>query len=180
MAVHSLSKRSNLAGLRAGFYAGDPELVDYLSELRKHCGLMVPGPVQAAASVALDDDAHVLVQRDIYVRRLRMLADIFAEAGIACSLPGGGFYLWVESPTASSPGAPTRGGERAGSRSVSDADWAFTEALARSAGMLVSPGSFYGEAGRSFVRVAAVQPDDRIELAGRRLCEKGFELEAPM
>ena len=63
LAVHSLSKRSNLAGLRVGFYAGDPELVHYLSEVRKHAGFMVPGPVQAAAAVALDDDAHVDAQR---------------------------------------------------------------------------------------------------------------------
>jgi len=59
LAVHSLSKRSNLAGVRAGFYAGDPELVQYLSEVRKHAGMMPPAPVQAAAAVALEDDLHV-------------------------------------------------------------------------------------------------------------------------
>ena len=59
VAVHSLSKRSNLAGLRVGFYAGDGELVTYLQEVRKHVGLLVPGPAQAAGVVALDDDEHV-------------------------------------------------------------------------------------------------------------------------
>ncbi len=63
VAVHSMSKRSNLAGARVGFYAGDAELVRYLQEVRKHVGMMVPGPAQWAAVVALDDDEHVAVQR---------------------------------------------------------------------------------------------------------------------
>ncbi len=73
VAVHSLSKRSNLAGLRVGFYAGDAELVHYLQEIRKHVGMMVPGPAQAAGVAALDDDAHVEVQRERY--RLAPRAD---------------------------------------------------------------------------------------------------------
>ena len=73
VAVHSLSKRSNLAGLRVGFYAGDAELVEYLKEVRKHVGMLVPGPAQAAGVVALDDDAHVAVQRDRYRERLDVL-----------------------------------------------------------------------------------------------------------
>jgi aspartate/methionine/tyrosine aminotransferase len=161
LAVHSLSKRSNLAGLRVGFYAGDPELVSYLSEVRKHAGLMVPGPVQAAAVTALDDDAHVEVQRDVYRRRLRRLAEVLGDAGLEARLPDGGFYLWVPAPD----GAPARGAD--------DPGWALTAALARAGGVLVSPGSFYGEEGRGFVRVAAVQPDDRIELVARRLAEHG-------
>ena len=64
VAVHSLSKRSNAAGLRAGFYAGDADVVHYLSEVRKHVGMLVPGPVQAAAVAALDDDAHVAEPRE--------------------------------------------------------------------------------------------------------------------
>ena len=78
LAVHSLSKRSNLAGVRAGFYAGDAELVHYLSEVRKHQGLMVPGPSQAAAIAAWGDDHHVQVQRDRYRRRLELLLEAFA------------------------------------------------------------------------------------------------------
>ena len=82
LAVHSLSKRSNLAGARAGFYAGDPELVRYLAEVRKHAGFMVPGPVQAAAVAAWADDAHVDEQRERYRRRLDAMADRARQAGV--------------------------------------------------------------------------------------------------
>ncbi|HEY8059549.1 MAG TPA: aminotransferase class I/II-fold pyridoxal phosphate-dependent enzyme [Acidimicrobiales bacterium] len=147
LAVHSLSKRSNLAGLRAGVYAGDPELVTYLREVRKHAGMMVPGPVQAAAVAAWEDDAHVDEQRDRYVRRLELMAAVLAEAGVPCELPSGAFYLWVPAP---------------------DGDaWALTRRLAAEGGALVAPGEFYG--GDDHVRIAVVQADDRLELVGRRL-----------
>ena len=138
VAVHSLSKRSNLAGLRAGFYAGDGELVRFLAEVRKHAGLMVPGPVQLAAGVALADDEHVSVQRGRYRERLDLMRAAFVAAGVDVPAPEGTFYLWVPAP---------------------DGDaWAFTERLAKEAGVLVSPGEFYGPAGAGHVRVAAVQP----------------------
>ena len=79
LAVHSLSKRSNLAGLRAGFYAGDPALVHYLSEVRKHAGAMVPGPVQAAATVALGDDVHVDAQRERYAERIEFFREVLGR-----------------------------------------------------------------------------------------------------
>jgi succinyldiaminopimelate transaminase len=146
VAVHSLSKRSNLAGIRVGFYAGDPELVRYLQEVRKHVGMLVPGPAQAAGVVALDDDEHVAVQRSRYHRRLERMAEILgAWSGRAVPLPAGGFYLWL----------------------TVDDDWAFTERLAAEGGALVSPGDFYGST--DHVRVAVVQPDDRIELVAERL-----------
>ena len=150
LAVHSLSKRSNLAGVRAGVYAGDPELVTYLREVRKHAGFMVPGPVQAAAVAALDDDAHVEAQRSVYLQRLRtMAATLTAWSGIDIPLPAGGFYLWFPVP---------------------DGDaWGFTERLAAEGGALVSPGEFYGPAAADHVRVAVVQPDDRLALVARRL-----------
>ena len=150
LAVHSLSKRSNLAGLRVGFYTGDPELVSYLSEVRKHAGFMVPGPVQQAGAVALDDDGHAAAQAARYRSRLQRLQQILADAyDLEVPLPGGGLYLWVPAP---------------------DADaWAFAERLAADAGCLVSPGEFYGPRGAGHVRIAAVQPDDRIELVARRL-----------
>ena len=98
LAVHSLSKRDNFAGARIGFYAGDPEFVHYLREVRKHAGLMPPGPVQQAGIVALDDDAHVEVQRERYRRRLDTLVDMLRAAGYEAADPGGAFYLWVGAP----------------------------------------------------------------------------------
>lgn len=148
VAVHSLSKRSNLAGVRVGFYAGDAEIVDYLKEVRKHAGFMVPGPAQAAAVAALDDDAHVAVQRDRYESRLEMMAKTLSRwSGIDIPLPAGGFYLWFP---------------------VDDA-WEFTEKLAREGGALVSPGDFYGVDAAKFVRVAVVQPDAKLALVAQRL-----------
>lgn len=158
LALHSLSKRSNLAGVRVGFYAGDDDLVHYLSEVRKHAGLMVPGPVQAAAVVALDDDGHVEAQRARYRRRLELLAGALADVGLKCALPAGGFYLWLP--------VPSWAAER-GAAEQRDGSWVLTEALARIAGILVSPGEFYGADG--FVRIALVAPDDRLDLAVSRL-----------
>jgi succinyldiaminopimelate transaminase len=149
VAVHSLSKRSNLAGLRVGFYAGDAELVHYLSEVRKHAGFMVPGPAQAAGIAALADQHHVELQRTRYRHRLERLAGVLGHMGLHVGLPGGGFYLWVPAP---------------------DGDaWGLAERLARTLGIVVSPGEFYGPAHPGFVRVAAVQPDDRIDLVAARL-----------
>ena len=152
VALHSLSKRSNLAGVRAGFYTGDPDLVRYLQEVRKHVGMMVPGPAQAAAAVALDDDGHVELQRRRYRSRLECLAEALAAwSGLPVRLPRGGFYLWFE------VGADAAAG------------WAFAERLAHEVGVVVSPGEFYGPSAAGYVRVAVVQPDERIELVARRL-----------
>ena len=149
LAVHSLSKRSNLAGLRVGFYAGDADLVYYLSEVRKHAGFMVPGPVQAAAVVALDDDVHVDEQRERYLERLWFFADVLRAEGAKVELPGGSFYLWARAP--------------------GDDAWAFTNDLAERGGVLVSPGDLYGPAGAGHVRVAMVQPMERLTLVAERL-----------
>ena len=149
IAVHSLSKRSNLAGLRVGFYAGDAELVHYLSEVRKHVGMMVPGPVQAAAVAALSDDAPVDEQAERYRRRLARAAQIFQAVDLEAPMPHGGFYLWAEAP---------------------DGDaWAFTNRLAKEGGCLVTPGDTFGAAGERYIRAALVQPDDRLELVAQRL-----------
>ncbi len=149
VAVHSLSKRSNFAGARAGFYAGDAELVGYLSEVRKHAGFMVPGPVQAAGAAAWADDSHVVEQAARYHERLVVLVDALGSVGLDARLPGGAFYLWVPAP----------GGDA----------WALARRLAAEGGALVSPGEFYGPAGAGHVRVAAVQPLDRIRLLAERL-----------
>jgi succinyldiaminopimelate transaminase len=160
LALHSLSKRSNLAGVRVGAYAGDAELVSYLSELRKHAGLMVPGPVQAAAAVAWADDAHVEQQRRRYRHRLERLVQVLGAAGLDATMPAGAFYLWVPVPAWAHDQGADEG--RPGA-------WVLTEALAAAGGALVSPGEFYGESAAGFVRVAAVQPDERIELVAKRL-----------
>lgn len=149
VAVHSLSKRSNLAGARAGFYAGDAELVHYLSEIRKHQGMMVPGPVQAGAIAAWNDDAHVEGQAEIYRRRLERLIGQLARLGVAATMPAGAFYLWVPAPNGDA--------------------WALAGWLADSVGMVTSPGEFYGDLAAGFVRVAAVQPDSALDLIDARL-----------
>ena len=148
VAVHSLSKRSNLAGVRVGFYSGDAEIVEYLKEVRKHAGFMVPGPAQAAGVAALDDDEHVRVQRERYKSRLEMMAKTLTTwSGFDIALPSGGFYLWFNAGDA----------------------WEFTEKLAHEGGALVSPGDFYGAGGSHNVRVAVVQPDAKLAMVAKRL-----------
>jgi succinyldiaminopimelate transaminase len=152
VAVHSLSKRSNLAGVRVGFFAGDPELVEFLRAVRQHAGLMVPGPAQAAGVAALSDDDHVEGQRARYRERLDFLAGVLGDYGCPVDLPQGGFYLWVPVPA-----------DR-----WTDA-WAMAAALAADGGLLVSPGDLYGPDGAGHVRVAVVQPMERLALVGERL-----------
>jgi succinyldiaminopimelate transaminase len=152
LAVHSLSKRSNLAGVRAGFYAGDPELVGYLRLVRQHAGMIVAGPVQDGAIAAWRDDEHVDEQRARYRRRLGVVCEALADAGYTVTLPEGSFYLWV-------------------SRRGVDDGWQVAGELADAAGMLVSPGELFGAAATDHVRVAMVQPDERLALACSRLAE---------
>jgi aspartate/methionine/tyrosine aminotransferase len=149
VAVHSLSKRSNFAGGRVGFYAGDGDLVQYLLEVRKHVGMLPAGPNQAAAAAALGDDRHVDEQRDRYLTRLERVREILEHVGVSAPLPAGSFYLW----------APAPGGDAMG----------LVDRLAADAGTLVAPGDIFGPAGAGHVRVAVVQPDDRIELMATRL-----------
>lgn len=153
LAVHSLSKRSNLAGIRSGFYAGDAELTAFLIEVRKHAGLMTPGPVQAAAVVALGDQDHADEQRRRYRERLERLRSTLAHAGVDVPLPGGSFYLWVPAP----------GGDA----------WGLVSRLAVEGGLLGSPGEFYGEAGRGHVRLAAVASVESLDLVASRLRATG-------
>ncbi|HYT09369.1 MAG TPA: succinyldiaminopimelate transaminase, partial [Mycobacteriales bacterium] len=147
LAVHSLSKRSNLAGYRAGFVAGDPGLVAALLEVRKHAGLMVPAPVQAAAAAAYRDDAHVAEQRQRYARRRALLRPALETAGFTVQHSEAGLYLWA-----------TRGEDC----------WAAVDALAAQ-GILVAPGAFYGPAGNRHVRVALTATDERVAVAVHRL-----------
>jgi aspartate/methionine/tyrosine aminotransferase len=110
--------------------------------------MLVPGPAQAAGAVALADNEHVAVQRERYLGRLRRMAHVLSVwSGLPIDMPAGGFYLWFDAADG----------------------WAFAERLATEGGALVSPGDFYGAGGANNVRVAVVQPDDRIELVARRL-----------
>lgn len=150
LALHSLSKRSNMAGMRAGFYAGDTDLVAYLVETRKHAGFMIPTPVQAAAVAALGDDAHVAEQRARYEARRTLMLDGLAAHGL---VHDGGpclFYLWLRSERGADDG------------------WEIAAKLAH-AGTLVAPGDLYGAAGADHVRLALVQPTERLQLALTRL-----------
>jgi succinyldiaminopimelate transaminase len=148
LAVHSLSKRSNLAGYRAGFVAGDPALVTELLELRKHAGMMVPAPIQAAMSAALADDAHAEQQRARYAARRARLRPALEAAGWTVEHSEAGLYLWA---------------------SHQDLDcWASVSRLA-GLGILVAPGEIYGPAGRRHVRVALTATDERIDAAIARL-----------
>ncbi len=147
LAVHSLSKRSNMAGYRAGFVAGDPEIVTPLLEVRKHSGLMLPGPVQAAMVAALGDQQHVVEQRERYRRRRALLRPALESAGFSVVHSEGSLYLWC-----------TRGEDGRGS-----VDW-----LAE-LGILVAPGDFYGRDSTGYVRVALTATDERIAAAAQRL-----------
>jgi succinyldiaminopimelate transaminase len=149
VALHSISKRSNLAGVRAGFYAGDSTILKYLRSVRQHAGLMVPGPVQAAVALAYGDDAHVEEQRARYHRRLELLSRALKHVDVDAPMPEGSFYLWC-----------SRGGMDG---------WELAALLAERSGLVVSPGELYGEAGKNFVRLAVVQPDERLELVASRL-----------
>lgn len=150
LVVQSLSKQSNLAGYRAGFVAGDPRLVASLLEVRKHAGMMVPAPVQAAAAAALADDAHVVEQLARYRRRRAVLREALETAGYVVEGSAAGLYLWVRAP----------GVGQDGWRTVAD--------LAE-LGILVAPGAFYGPSGARHVRVALTATDDDIARAAARL-----------
>jgi succinyldiaminopimelate transaminase len=148
LAVHSLSKRSNLAGYRAGFVTGDPALVAELLEVRKHAGMIVPAPVQAAMTAALNDDRHAAEQKQRYGARRARLRPALEAAGWIIDDSVAGLYLWASHPELDC--------------------WGSVRRLAE-AGILVAPGEFYGVAGLRHVRVALTATDERIDAAVRRL-----------
>jgi aspartate/methionine/tyrosine aminotransferase len=147
LAVHSLSKRNNLAGYRAGFVAGDPALVARLLEVRKHAGMIVPAPVQAAMTAALGDDTHAAEQRARYAARRARLFPALESAGFVVDGSAAGLYLWA---------------------SAGEDCWASVDRLA-ALGILVAPGEFYGPSGGQHVRVALTATDERIDAAVARL-----------
>ncbi|WP_069164219.1 succinyldiaminopimelate transaminase [Nocardia altamirensis] len=147
LAVHSLSKTSNLAGYRAGFVAGDPALVAELLEVRKHAGMMMPFPIQAAMTAALGDDTHEAQQRERYRARRDVLRKALAAAGFRIDDSEAGLYLW------STRGEPCR----------TTLDWLADR------GILAAPGDFYGPTGAEHVRIALTATDERIATAAQRL-----------
>ena len=147
LALHSLSKRSNLAGYRAGFAAGDAAAIAAIIEARKHIGLLVPAPVQAALVAALGEDAHVAEQKARYAVRRQQLKSAVESAGFRVEHSEAGLYLWC-----------TR----------DEACWDTVEALA-AVGILAAPGEFYGDDGADHVRLALTATDDRIAAAVERL-----------
>ena len=147
LSVYSLSKQSNLAGYRAAFLAGDGALVADILTARKHLGLMLPGPVQAAMVAALGDDAHVAAQRERYRARRDVLRPALERAGFRIDHSEGGLYLWA-----------TEGRDA----------WETMGALAER-GILAGPGHFYGEHFPQHVRFSLTATDERIAEAARRL-----------
>ena len=147
LAIHSLSKSSSLAGYRAGFVAGDPSVVAELLAVRKHAGMMMPMPVQAAMVAALDDDDHEREQRARYERRRAMLLPALQSAGLTVDHSEAGLYIWA------TRGEPCRD----------------TVSWLAQRGILVAPGEFYGPAGVQHVRVALTATDERIAAAAQRL-----------
>lgn len=147
LAIHSLSKRSNLAGYRCGFVAGDPAVVGELLAVRKNLGLQMPGPQQIAMAVALGDQEHVRAQHALYAARRAVLREAFTAAGFRIDHSEASLYLWA-----------TR-----------DQDCWDTVGQLADLGILVAPGSFYGAAGNQHVRVAFTATDEQVNQAHARL-----------
>jgi succinyldiaminopimelate transaminase len=147
LSLYSLSKQSNLAGYRAAFVAGAPNLMPTLVNSRKHAGMIVPGPIQHAMVVALGDDEHVVAQREIYRARREMLRPALENFGLTIEDSVAGLYLWC-----------TEG----------QSSWQTLQRLAE-LGIVAGPGAFYGTAGDLHVRVALTGSDERIAAAVERL-----------
>jgi len=147
LAIYSLSKQSNMAGYRAAFVGGDPALIARLTKARKHAGLMVPAPLQAAMAVALADDAHVREQKERYRARRDLLRPALEDAGFRIDRSEAGLYLWA-----------TEGRDA----------W---ESIGRLAdlGILAGPGHFYGPHFPQHVRLSLTATDERVGQAARRL-----------
>ena len=147
LAVHSLSKRSNLAGYRCAFVAGDPVLVGELLAVRKNLGLMMPGPQQVAMAAALGDTAHAEEQHARYAARRAVLRAALEGAGFRIDHSEASLYLW----------------------SSRDEDCWTTVSWLADRGILVAPGAFYGRGGGQHVRVAFTATDERVAAAAARL-----------
>ncbi|MDK6258959.1 succinyldiaminopimelate transaminase [Corynebacterium frankenforstense] len=156
LAIHSLSKTANFAGYRGGFFAGDPGLIAELTQVRKHAGLMVPYPIQAAMTAAYGDDDAEHVQKLRYAVRRAKLLEALIGAGFTVEHSEAGLYLWA---------------------SLGENGRATVDRLAE-LGILVAPGEFYGPAGENFVRVGMTADDAHVDEAAQRLRAASAELRA--
>lgn len=145
LAVHSLSKRSGMTGYRSGFVAGDPELIATYRRFRTSMGTAPQEFVQAAATVAWTDDAHVAERLAVFAEKRRVLLDLCKVRGLRVHGSTAGLYLWVEVP-----------------QGVADVDYA---ARLREVGILTAPGSFFGKGQERFVRLALVPTADECRAA---------------
>jgi len=147
LALYSTSKQSNLAGYRAALVAGDGEFIQTILGVRKHLGLIMPAPIQAALGAVLGDDTRVAAQKEIYRGRRQLVRQALLAADFRVDHSEAGLYLWV-----------TR-----------DEDCWDTLSWFAQRGVLVAPGSFYGEGGERHVRVALTVSDKHAEALGARL-----------
>ena len=145
LAVHSLSKRSNLAGYRAAFVIGDSKLIDQIRQIRKHAGLIVPLPVQQAMIAALSDDNHAIEQAERYEKRRIKLITALSKAGFTIEHSQAGLYIWCSK----------------NEDCYKTVDWF------ANLGVLVTPGSFYGS--EKFIRIALTATDENIDLVVERI-----------
>ena len=147
LAIHSLSKRSSIAGYRAAMMIGDKELIARILEVRKHAGMMVPLPVQKAMIAALGDNSHVAEQRNRYNARKTKVRSAIEKHGFRIDHSEAGLYLWA-----------TR----------DERDWDSVAWFAER-GILVTPGHFYGEKGSQYIRIAMTATDAQIDELVKRL-----------
>ncbi len=150
---HSLSKRSNLPGLRSGFVAGDAHVLADYFKYRTYHGCAMPVHVQAASAAAWNDEEHVLANRAEYRRKFVSVTSIL-EAVLPVKTPEGGFYHWVATP---------------------EDDQTFARDLFAERNITVLPGSFLGREaqgrnpGRNHVRIAWVAPAEQCVAAAERI-----------
>lgn len=149
LAIHSLSKRSNLAGYRSAAVLGDANLIKDIIAARKHAGMLLSSPVQAATIAALTDSDHVVQQRELYHNRRNILRQALTDAGLTIEHSQAGLYLWTSAGT----------------------DCMELVNRLANVGILCAPGTFYGSAGAKHVRIALTATDERISKVGARLAQ---------
>ena len=147
LVCYSLSKQSNLAGYRAAFAVGDAKLVKGLVNLRMHAGLNTPAPMQKVMTVALGDYEHVAIEKELYRERREILLAAVRGYGFELSDSQAGLYLWA---------------------TLGEDCWKTVDRMA-DLGIVVVPGTFYGEHSTQHVRFSLTATDAKIEEVPNRL-----------